>query len=142
MAQAQLKDIGITLTLTPLASKEFDARISAGDFDMQIINASNPDPYIQVKYYDGRLDFKTNRGGSGFVDAPQELLDLMDKAKVEIDDAKRLDYYNQLQKMLCDLCPAIPAYSPNMLCAMDSDILGVTLTEFNDINWSKAYKAN
>ena len=90
----------------------------------------------------GGNTFKANRGGSGFVDAPQELLDLMDKAKVEIDDTKRLDYYNQLQKMLCDLCPAIPAYSPNMLCAMDSDILGVTLTEFNDINWSKAYKAN
>ena len=44
--------------------------------------------------------------------------------------------------MLCDLCPAIPVYSPNKMCVMDSDILGVTLTEFCDINWSKAYKAN
>lgn len=140
MVQEQLAQIGITLTLTPIASKEFDARISAGEFQMEMINASNPDPNVQMKYYDGRIDFKANRGGCGFVDAPQELLDLIDAAKTEIDDAKRAEIFDKLQAMLCDLCPAIPVYSPNKMCVMDSDIMGVTLTEFCDINWSKAYK--
>ena len=140
MVQEQLSQIGIKLNLTPIASKEFDARISAGEFQMEMINASNPDPSIQMKYYDGRIDFKANRGGCGFVDAPQELLDLIDEAKVTIDADKRLEIFNKLQAMLCDLCPAIPVYSPNKMCVMDSTIKGVTLTEFCDINWSKAYK--
>ena len=140
MVQAQLDAIGIKLNLTPIASKEFDARISAGEFQMEMINASNPDPNVQMKYYDGRIDFKANRGGCGFVDAPQELLDLIDAAKTEIDDAKRAELFDKMQAMLCDLCPAIPVYSPNKMCVMDSNIKGVTLTEFCDINWSKAYK--
>ena len=57
MVQEQLSQIGIKLNLTPIASKEFDARISAGEFQMEMINASNPDPSIQMKYYDGRIDF-------------------------------------------------------------------------------------
>ena len=58
------------------------------------------------------------------MDAPQELLDLIDAAKTEIDDAKRAEIFDKLQKMLGDLCPAIPVYSPNKMCVMDSNIKG------------------
>lgn len=141
MVQGQLSEIGITVTLAPLAAAEFDARISDGAFDAEMSNASNPDPAVQARYYDGRIDFKTMRGGCGYTDGSQELLDLIDAAKVTIDETERRNTYAKIQEILADVVPAIPVYSPNKLCATDSDLLGMRLTEFCDIDWSKCYRA-
>lgn len=140
MIQNQLSELGITVKLTALASSEFDARLCAGDFQAEIINSSNPDPAVQTRYYDKRIDFNTMRGGCGYVDGSDELLALIDEAKVTVDETKRNELYAQIQTILAEECPAIPVYSPNKLCATDSDIVGITLTEFCDIDYSKAYR--
>jgi len=140
MIQNQLSELGITVKLTALASSEFDARLCAGDFQAEIINSSNPDPAVQTRYYDKRIDFNTMRGGCGYVDGTDELLALIDEAKVTVDAAKRNELYAQIQTILAQECPAIPIYSPNKLCATDGDIVGITLTEFCDIDYSKCYR--
>lgn len=140
MIQNQLSELGITVKLTALASSEFDARLCAGDFQAEIINSSNPDPAVQTRYYDKRIDFNTMRGGCGYMDGSDELLALIDEAKVTVDAAKRNELYAQIQTILAQECPAIPIYSPNKLCATDGDIVGITLTEFCDIDYSKAYR--
>ena len=140
MIQNQLSELGITVKLTALASSEFDARLCAGDFQAEIINSSNPDPAVQTRYYDKRIDFNTMRGGCGYVDGTDELLALIDEAKVTVDAAKRNELYAQIQAILAQECPAIPIYSPNKLCATDGDIVGITLTEFCDIDYSKCYR--
>lgn len=140
MVQGQLGEIGITVNLAPLAAAEFDARISDGAFDAEMSNASNPDPAVQSRYYDGRIDFKTMRGGCGYTDGSQELLDLIDAAKVTIDETERKATYAKIQEILADVVPAIPVYSPNKLCATDADLVGMTLTEFCDVDWSKCYR--
>ena len=142
MVQGQLAEIGITVNLCPLAAAEFDARISDGAFDAEMSNASNPDPAVQTRYYDGRIDFKTMRGGCGYVDGSQELLDLIDAAKVTIDETERRAIYAKIQEILADVVPAVPVYSPNKLCATDADLVGMKLTEFCDIDWSGCYRAN
>ena len=74
------------------------------------------------------------------MDGSDELLALIDEAKVTVDAAKRTELYAQIQNILATECPAIPIYSPNKLCATDGDIVGITLTEFCDIDYSKAYR--
>ena len=142
MVQNQLAELGITVTLTALASSEFDARLCEGNFEAEIINSSNPDPAVQMKYYDKRIDFNTMRGGCGYLAGSDELLALMDEARVTIDEAARKELYAKIQNILADEVPAIPVYSPNKLCATDSDLVGMTLTEFCDIDYSKCYRKN
>ena len=141
MIQNQLSQLGIEVTLEPVASTVFYDYVTAGDFDAHIVNLANPDPAIQLRYFDSRIDFQTMRGGCGYVDAPQELLDLMDEAKVTLDPDKSKELYTQIQALVNAAAPAIPLYSPNKVCAVDSSIQGITLTEFGDIDFSKAYKA-
>ena len=141
MIQNQLSQIGIQVTPVPVASSEFYDLISAGNFDAHIVNCANPDPAIICRYFDSRIDFQTMRGGCGWADAPQELLDLIDQAKVELDADKSMELYKQIQALVNGGVPTIPLYSPNKVCAADSNIQGITLTEFCDIDFSKAYKA-
>ena len=143
MAQAQLAELGIKVTVEPVASADFDTRLCAGDFDAEISNASNPDPAVQTKYFDGRNDFNYQRGGCYYQNSPSydELIALIDEAKVTIDEAARKEIYAKIQTILADEVPGIPVYSPNKTCATDADLLGMTLTEFCDVDWSKCYRA-
>ena len=141
MIQNQLGELGIKVTLVPVASTVFYDYVTAGDFDAHIVNLANPDPAMILRDFDSRIDFKTMRGGCGWVDAPQELLDLMDEAKVTLDPDKSKEVYGKIQKIINEACPAAPLYSPNKVCAADSSIKGIILTEFSDIDFSKAYRA-
>ena len=141
MIQNQLSELGIKTTLVPVASTVFYDYVAAGDFDAHIVNKANPDPNMILRDVDGRIDFKTARGGCGWVDAPQEVLDLIDEAKVTLDPEKSKEVYGKLQALINAACPVIPLYSPNKVCAVDSNIQGIGLTEFSDIDFSKAYKA-
>lgn len=140
MIQNQLRELGITVELEPIASSEFYGRLEEGNFDAHIVNLANPDPAMILRDFDSRISFKEMRGGVGWVDAPEELLDLMDQAKVELDSAKSKELYAQIQKIINEAAPAIPLYSPNKVCATDANIKGIKLTEFGDIDFSKAYK--
>ncbi len=141
MIQNQLSELGITVKLVPLASTVFYDYTSSGNFDAHMVNSANPDPAVQLRYFDKRIDFTTMRGGSGFVDAPDELLELMDNAKVALDDGESRELYTQIQAIINEYCPVAPLYSPNKVCVSDSDILGLKLTEFGDIDIAGAYKA-
>ena len=142
LIQNQLSQIGINVTISPLSSTVFYDYTAQGNFDAQISNASSPDPAIQLKYFDGRIDFQTLRGGCGWVDAPEELYELMDKAKVALDEAESEELYAQIQKIINEACPSVPLYSPSKLCATDSDIVGIRLTEYGDIDFSQAYRVS
>lgn len=142
LIQNQLGQLGITVKLESMASSVFYERTSAGDFDAQIVNSSNPDPAIQLRYFDKRIDFKTMRGGSGFVQGSDELLQLMDEAKVTLDPATSKEIYTKIQAIIADECPAVPLYSPTKTCAADSDIKNINVCYFGDINWSRAYRVN
>lgn len=140
LIQNQLGQIGIDVKLESMASSVFYERCSAGDFDAQIVNSSNPDPAIQLRYFDKRIDFKTMRGGCGYVGGSDELLALIDEAKITLDADRSRELYTQIQAIIADECPEIPLYSPTKVCAADSDIKNINVCYFGDINWSRAYK--
>lgn len=139
LIQNQLSQIGIKVVPVPTASTAFYELLSAGNFQADIVNSSNPDPAIQVKFFDHRVSFADVRGGTGW-QGPAELDALIDQAKSTIDKTESLKLYAKIQAIINANCPGIPLYSPNKTCLADSDILGIRLTEFNDIDLSKAYR--
>lgn len=139
MIQQQLAEVGITCTPVPEATASFRVKIAEGNFEAQMINASNPDPAIQVAYYDHREGFKSVQGGTGWT-GPAELDTLIDQAKSETNDAKALEIYGKIQKIINEAVPAVALYNPTKTCATRAEIKGIMLTEFGDIDASKAYE--
>ena len=52
----------------------------------------------------------TNPNGVGFNDTAKQLVDLLSKADVELDDTKRVEEYQQAQDLMADLAGNIPLY--------------------------------
>jgi len=141
LIQNQLAQIGISVTPIPTASTAFYELLSAGNFQAEIVNSSNPDPAIQLKFFDHRVGFADVRGGTGWK-GPDELDALIDQANTTIDSAARKEIYAKIAAIINENAPAIPLYSPNKICLADSDLAGIKLTEFNDIDLSKAYRVS
>ncbi|NLT40521.1 MAG: ABC transporter substrate-binding protein [Clostridiales bacterium] len=141
LIQNQLGAIGITVTPVPTASTAFYELLSAGNYEAEIVNSSNPDPSIQLKYFDHRVGFADVRGGTGW-QGPAELDTLIDQANSVLDTETRKTIYAQISAIINENCPAIPLYSPTKVCLADADISGIRLTEFNDIDLSKAYRVS
>lgn len=158
LMQQQLKDVGIKMNIEKIETAKFRQVIAAegktadgkeasfpenpglGEFQAQMINASNPDPAVQVKYYDPSISFPTVQGGSGWISGPAELVDLAAKAYKETDEKTSKDLYTQIAGLICDGAPAVWLYNPTQTCLTKSDIKGISLTEFGDIDASKVYK--
>lgn len=158
LMQQQLKEVGIEMKIEKIETASFRKIIAAegktaagkeakfpenpglGEFEAQMINASNPDPAVQTKYYDPSISFPTVQGGSGWVYGPQEIVTLAAQAYQETDEAKSQALYAQLAKYICEGAPAVWLYNPTQTCLTTSDIKGVKLTEFGDIDASKCYK--
>jgi len=158
LMQQQLAEVGITMKMEPIETAKFRQVIAAegkaadgtdgvfpdnpglGEFEAQMINASNPDPAIQSKYYDPAVTFKTVQGGSGWISGPAEITTLRNEIPYETDEAKSDALYGQLSKLIVEGAPAVWLYNPTQTCLTKSDIKGITLTEFCDINASKVYK--
>lgn len=133
----QLAEIGINVEIVPTASSAFYDILSAGGHQMEIVNSSNPDPAVQCKYFDYRVGFASVRGGTGW-QGPAELDALIDEAKAAIDTEARNELYKQIQAIINTNAPAIPLYSPNKTAITGANIDGVRLTEFGDIDVSRA----
>lgn len=139
LLQNQLGQLGVKVNLKSEASSVFYEDCSAGNFDAHLVNAANPDPAIQLRYYDPRIDVATMRGGSIYTGASDELLALFDQAKIELDDAKSKQIYTQIAAMLGAETPIIPLYSPNLVIGADANIKGITITVFGAYDFSRAY---
>lgn len=141
LIQNQLDQIGIKVTPVPTASTAFYELLSAGNFQAEIVNSSNPDPSIQLKFFDHRVGFADVRGGTGWK-GPDELDALIDQANNTVDSKARKEIFAKISAIINENCPAIPLYSPNKVCLADNDLAGIKLTEFNDIDLSKAYRVS
>lgn len=142
LIQNQLKAIGITMHQEPLASSVFYERCNYGDFEASMLNNANPDPAVILTTFDPLNTYETVSGNnsSSFIGGPEELGKLIADATVSIDAATRKDLYTKIQAMHSEQVPTIPLYSPNFLCVANSDIVGLGLTVYGDIEFSGAYR--
>ena len=138
LIQQQWAELGIEVTLAPMATSAFYDYIAAGKHQAEMINNSSPDPQAQYQFYDHRISFKAARGGAGCAEIPG-FDALIDGAKATTNEQERCDMYAQLQKMLDEYVPSIPLYVPTKVCLTRKGVEGIILTTVGDINASKAY---
>ncbi|NLT15846.1 MAG: ABC transporter substrate-binding protein [Clostridiales bacterium] len=139
LIQNQLKEINITVQVTPEDSSVFSKDIAEGNFEAQMINSSNPDPAAVMNLVDGRNSFQQVRGGAGW-QGTEEVYKLMDIAKGTIDEATRYDAYKKIQSIVNEACPVVPLVSQNRIITTVSSLQGITLTVFTDVDLSRAYR--
>ena len=107
MLQAQLKKVGINMTLDITPDKASGAkRLYAGDFDLIAINKAlygDVDSFLYATYY------STSAANYSFVVDP-EVDRLIDAQRAEVNPTQRLEIVRQASKRLADTGDAIVIY--------------------------------
>jgi peptide/nickel transport system substrate-binding protein len=125
--QAQLREVGIVLTLRSAEFGTFYSDITKGAFQMYMLRwiGSNEDPDI-FRYAYATESFPpkgANRGrySNARVDA------LLKAASAETDEAVRRKEYVEVQQILAEDLPSIPLWYPDNVVVHSSRLEGVTL---------------
>jgi oligopeptide transport system substrate-binding protein len=103
------KNLGVSIELEPVDTKTLQTRFKANDFQLVFVgwNADYPDPenFLYSNFHSGAGNNKSNYSNKQFDD-------LLDRAQVETDSAKRLDLYKQAHQILVNDMPvAFTIYS-------------------------------
>jgi peptide/nickel transport system substrate-binding protein len=136
---AQLKPIGVKLTIKPTAESDFDAVITGRKFDMFLVGNRSLDPF-GAQYLDGFYGSKSPDNLTG-VGTPE--LDAKIKAVSEIaDPAKQIEQANAVEREGLALYGQLPLYSGPSIYAVSNGLANVGATIFGTplpetIGWQK-----
>ncbi|HEX5368224.1 MAG TPA: ABC transporter substrate-binding protein, partial [Dehalococcoidia bacterium] len=107
--QDQLKkNLGVDVDVQYLDSKAYGGSFGTGDYQVTIQSWSADWPYPDNWLPD---QFGTGAGNNLVNFSNQQFDDLMAKAAAELDNQKRLDLYDQGQKLMLDQAPIMPLYN-------------------------------
>ncbi len=137
LVQNQLAQIGIKVVLAPTASTVFYTDAAAGNFDMYLAAPSFADPFSYLNFFDGRVSFQKANGGCGW-QGPEELYTLIDKAKVNMDEASRKEMLKKIQAIINTNVPALVLGSQNRVLVAKADVQGIKYQVNGDIILSRA----
>ena len=142
LIQQQWEKIGINVTLLPIAQSEFFSTMSTGDYQAYIVSNSNPNPYEQLKFYDGEhYNYKALNGGPQW-NGGSEVTALFDQITAEPDFANATPYYKALRKIINQNVPSIPLYTNHTLVYGVKGLKGLGLTEVGDPYFAKVKMAD
>ncbi|OJV92137.1 MAG: hypothetical protein BGO39_09460 [Chloroflexi bacterium 54-19] len=132
--QANLKEVGIEITIQNLELSAGIPLLAKGNFDMAIFSLGWPDPSFLSLLYKSNSSL-VKRGGDSELDS------LLDKVDTTLDIAARLDYVREAQKLIIEKAKVVPLYSPWTLIAFqnrvqDTKLDGLALPLYNDV-WFK-----
>ncbi len=128
--QSNLRDAGITVELDQLAPGAFDARRAGGDFDMLVDSWSVdfPDPWIVMNFLFSSATRGAGGNPGGYSDPAVD--DLLNRAQVEPNLAKRANLYREAQRKVVAAQPIVLLYSPRAAVAMRADLTGFAFNAF------------
>jgi peptide/nickel transport system substrate-binding protein len=122
--QEQLSAIGITASIEELDIATLKTKLKEADYEMSLYNwandSSGPDNNVRPLLRSGS---GSNR--SHFADPYID--DLMDKALVELDEAKRLEMYHEIQEYVLDKAPIIPMYYNDLYLGVTKNMQNLIL---------------
>ncbi len=132
--QADLALIGITVELDPKTIQVWLDEYRAGKQTMTLSlwGPDYNDPSDYLTFFPGQK-LALRAGWKAGADA--EIEDLAKKAAVELDEGKRLGYYQQAQKLLNQRGPFAPYLQPSQVVGYRSNVSGFT---FNPV-WMVAF---
>jgi len=124
--QADLRDIGITVTLQPFEFGVFLQKVQNGEHEMCLIGWSgdngDPDNFL-YPLLDADSAFKPNAQNYSFWRDPQ-FHRLMIAGQTETDDAKRRPIYREAARMVHDLVPALALVHTAVPVGLRSSVAG------------------
>jgi peptide/nickel transport system substrate-binding protein len=133
--QQQYKQLGIEVEVKGLDANAFFDQTKRKDFDLALgtWGGGSIDPDLSAK---GIYISKGQQNYTGL--ASQQVDDLFTKGSTELDDAKRKQIYNELQKLIADELPSFFLYSLTSFSPMSKKVVGVQPTKFESLNVNDA----
>ena len=129
LLQQELKQANIDVAIEVVEWGAYLDKTGSGEHDMFILGLSNP--VGDADYFLTQLFHSSNKGVSGnraFYDNP-EVDRLLDEARQEIDEAKRLDLYNQVQEILIEEAPMVYVHHQAYLTGVSQQIEGYWIND-------------
>lgn len=126
VVQAQLKEIGINIKIESLESGAALEKTGKGEHDMYIGSwttvTADPDYALYPTYHGSQ---KGPAGNRAFYGNPQ-VDKLLDLGRKTVDEAERLKYYKEAQKLIVEDAPDVQLYYPGRIVGMQKNIEGFT----------------
>lgn len=126
IVQSQLKDIGINVEISTYEWGALLDSLNAGEHEMFLLGWSNSSFDADGSTY--QLFHSSNHGATGnraFM-SDDKVDELITEAARENDEAKRMEFYKELQLRLHDLSPWCPLYYRNDNIGLRADLKGFT----------------
>ncbi|MFD0943866.1 glutathione ABC transporter substrate-binding protein [Savagea faecisuis] len=124
LLQQKLKEVNVDVEIEQMEWGTYLDKTANGEHEMFILGLSNP--VGDADYFLTQLFHSKNKGASGnrsFYDNP-EVDRLLDEARQEIDEAKRIELYEEVQKVLIEDAPMVYVYHQAYLTGVSNDIDG------------------
>lgn len=135
--QANLKEIGIEVSLNPLEDATVKSECTDGNQELYIFRW-NEDSKVDFVYRDL---FYTDSPSNYHQYSDAKADELIDVVATEKDEAKRLAASEELQTYLVDACPQVPLYIANLVIAYNKNLKGQNLFGGGNHFWAHAYIA-
>lgn len=135
--QANMADIGINVTLEPMETATLRSACADGNQEM-FLWRWNEDSKVDFVYRDL---FYTGSGSNYHHYSDSRADELVDLVATEKDQAKRLEYAQELQEYLVDACPQVPLYIANLVVAYNKNLQGQYFYGGGNHDWRHAYIA-
>jgi peptide/nickel transport system substrate-binding protein len=150
LVQANLKDVGVEMTIANQPASKFFAGFNEGggwlDRTLDMVGFTNglssSDPNLKPFWHSESIPTKDHPSGfnhSGFSDP--DLDRLLDAQLTELDPEKRTDLLKQAQQIIADGVPMIPMYDRIAINSIADNVLGVNQSVFGSISglvWNTA----
>lgn len=135
--QANLADIGITVTLEPMETATLKSTCVDGKQEL-FLWRWNEDSKVDFVYRDL---FYTGSGSNYHHFSDPKVDELTDLVATEKDPDKRLADAKELQEYLVDQCPQVPLYIANLVVAYNKNLKGTYFYGGGNHDWRHAYVA-
>ena len=123
--QAHLAKVGITMKYSRIDNTILTEVMANNEYDMAFdYTAFYNDPELFV----GRQFQASGIGAKNYSHYSNPEVDrLMEEAKATLDENKRMEYYHQINQILCDDCPWIGMFNSNLYALARTGIQGVNI---------------
>ena len=135
--QANLADIGITVTLEPMETATLKSTCVDGKQEL-FLWRWNEDSKVDFVYRDL---FYTGSGSNYHHFSDPKVDELTDLVATEKDADQRLADAKELQEYLVDQCPQVPLYIANLVVAYNKNLKGTYFYGGGNHDWRHAYVA-
>lgn len=142
LMKGQLEKIGLKIRIDVLEWSAFNDLIKQGNQDMFMIAWTADSPDIDTYIYPCFHSTTVGEGGNYAFYKNEKLDQLMDDARVEVDDAKRGQLYKEAQELIHNEHPWIPLCHVELLVGMQKNIQGFQLSPFGWYELAPVTKAS